>query len=354
MIDWIRGGRTTKFRYVRVSWPDMAELSQIEGVTGCSVDENALTALKVSGTLDYANMEDIGDDLIRIYSISESAGETETVCHATLFATTPSSTWSGESRTGTADMYSTLWILQQASPEGTYTVNEGANAVDVAAQIARDHNLKVVVTPADKTVSTSHSWDENESFLDIVNWLLDFAGYGSANVDAYGNIIMAPYVEPGSKAVAWTFSDTHDGVSDAEISHEYDIYNVPNVVRVVCSNADGEPMVAVATNADPENPYSTVRRKKRIVRTETVSDIESQAALDAKAEELLLSGMTVVEKIGVKHVWVPIEVSDAVQIDYQESDKVMKMAVVSRKTNMTPDLDCTTTTRRFVNLLEVS
>ncbi len=354
VIDWTLSGRTTSMRYVRVSWPDMGELGEIKGVTGCTIEENSLSALKVSGTLDYADMDDIGDDMIRIYSDSEAGGKRETVCHATLFATTPESTWSGESRTGAADMYSVLWVMQQGGPEGTYTVEAGQNAVSVAAKIARDCNLAVVATASDKTVATSHTWDDGASWLEIANWLLDFAGFGSATVDAFGNVIMAPYVDPGEKAVAWTFSDTVSGVSDSEISHEYDTYCVPNVVRAVCSNADGDPMVAVAINDDPENPYSTVRRKKRIVRTETLSDIADQAALEAKARELLLSGMSVVEKIEIGHSWACFNIGDAVQIDYWKSGKVMKMAAVARTCKMTPDLDCTTTVRRFVNLLEVS
>ncbi len=354
MIDWTLGGRKTRIRYVRVSWPDMGELGEISGVTGCTVEENSLSSLKASGSLDYAGMDDIGDDLVRVYSHSEVAGEGETVCHATLFAVTPSSKWSGPSKTGTADLYSVLWVMQQSGPEGTYTVDAGENAVAVAAGIAEDCGLKAVATACAKTVTTSHIWDDGASWLEIANWLLDFAGYGSATVDAYGNVVMAPYVDPGSKAVAWTFSDSESGVSDPEILHEYDTYSVPNVVRAVCSNADGDPMVSVAINDDPENPYSTVRRKKRIVRTETVSDIENKAALDAKAEELLKAGMSVVEKIEVKHSWARFAVGDAVQIDYRKSGKVMKMGAVSRTCKMTPDLDCTTVTRRFVSLLEVT
>ena len=64
--------------------------------------------------------------------------------------------------------------------------------------------------------------------------------------------------------------------------------------------------------------------------------------------------MSVVEKIEIGHSWACFNIGDAVQIDYWKSGKVMKMAAVARTCKMTPDLDCTTTVRRFVNLLEVS
>lgn len=355
MIDWTKGGRTTSFRYVRVAWPTMEELGEIEGVVGCTIEENDLTSLKVTGSLEYVDLIDLGDDLVRIYSDSEVAGERETVCHATLFVSTPTSTIIGEVRTGTADMYSSLLALQQASPDQTYTADVGANPVSLAKQIAEDCGLRVIYTPSGYTLSTSHSFDEeSDNWLEIVNYLLDVAGYSSVSVDAYGNVIMAPYVDLSNKTPACKMSDTDDDVTAGEFNHEIDTYDVPNVVKVTCSNADGDPLVAIATNNDPENPYSTVARKKRIVRSEMVSEIEGQAAIDAKAKELLRSSMLVVERVEIDHAWKPFSVGDAIDFDYRKSDMVMRLATVKRTTKMTPDIACTTTARRFVNLLEAT
>lgn len=355
MIDWAHGGRTTAFRYVRVAWPTMDELGEIEGVTGCEIEENDLTSLKVTGSLEYANLDDLGDDMVRIYSDSEVAGERETVCHGTLFVSTPSSTVTGEVRTGTADMYSALLAMQQTSPDQTYTADAGSNPVSLAQKLAENCGLKVVATPSGYTLSTSHSFDEeSDSWLDIANYLLDVAGYTSVAVDSFGNAIMAPYVDLSSKTPACKMSDTEDDVTAGEFDHELDTYDVPNVVKVTCSNADDTPLVSIATNADPENPYSTVSRKKRIVRTETVSEIEGQAALDAKAAELLKSSMLVVEKIEIEHAWKPFRVGDAIDFDYRKSDMRVRLATVKRSTKMTPDIACTTTARRFVNLLEAT
>ena len=97
-MNWTKEGRLDRFRYVRVSWPDMAELGEIGNVTGATVTENSLAELKASGSLEYVGPLDIGDDLVRIYSDSKLDGEQETVCHATFFATTPQTDWSGAVR----------------------------------------------------------------------------------------------------------------------------------------------------------------------------------------------------------------------------------------------------------------
>lgn len=351
-MNWTREGRLDRFRYIRVKWPEMTEVEQVEGIATATITENALTTLKVSGTLSYINPIDIGDDLLRIYSDSELDEEKETICHGTFFITTPDSNWSGVTRSGTADMYSTLWILQQNKITETYTVPMNAEAVTLAANLAKGfgNNLNVVATASSKTVNTDHTWDAGTTYLEIINWLLDFAGYSSADVDAYGNIIMAPYVEPADKAASITFSDTQDTVSESSFSHEFDTFEVPNKVVCICSNADNEGMKAEAVNADPENPYSTVARNKLIVRVEQVSDIANQAALEAKAKELLLSSMSVVESIEISHAYQPFNVGDAIQMDYSKAGYIKKLVTVSREKQMVPGIRCKTKARRFVNL----
>lgn len=350
-MNWEKEGRLDRFRYVRVSWPDMAEVSQLGGVTGATVTENSLSSLKASGTLSFSEGLDIGDDLVRIYSDSELDGERATVCHATLFATTPQSDWSGIARSGTADLYSVLWLLQQNRVVETFTAEAGANAVATAEALARENGLNVVATASDACVNTAHTWDAGTTHLEIVNWLLGFAGYASADVDAYGNVLMRPYVDPASKQPSATFSDTLDSVSAPGFSHELDAYEVPNRVTVVCSNAGSEPMVAHAVNDDPENPYSTVARGKSLVRVETVSDIADQAALQKKADELLRSSTSVVETVEVSHSYQPFSVGDAVYLDYVKAGYRKKLVSVSREMRMVPGIRCRTKARRYVNLL---
>lgn len=349
---WSKDGRLDKFRYVRVRWPAMVEAEEIRNITFATITENSLTTLKASGTLGYIGSLDIGDDLIRIYSDSTLDDETETICHGTFFATTPQSSWSGATRSGTADMYSVLWILQQNRIVETYTVEAGANALALARDLAQGNgnNLTVVATASDKRVNTSHTWDAGTTYLEIVNWLLDFAGFSSAGVDAYGNVCMTPYVAPADKSPIVIFSDTLDSVSEPSFTHELDTFEVPNKVTVICSNAESEPMVAHAVNDDPESPYSITARGKVLTRVETVSDIADMSALQARAEELLLSAMSVVESIEIGHSYQPFQVGDAILMDYSKAGYSKRLVTVSCEKQMIPGIKCKTKARRFVNL----
>lgn len=354
MIDWHRSGRTDVFRYVLVEWPTFRELGEIKNVVSCTITENSLSSLKASGKLECCSDPAIGDNLVRVYSDSTLGGMAQTICHGTFFATTPSATISDVADGVACDMYSTLWILQQNKVVETYTAPAGTNAVDLAAELAKGYGnkLNVIATPSGAALSADHTWDAGTSYLEIVNWLLDFAGYGSVGVDAYANAIMAPYVPPASKAPRVTFSDTQDSLSESSFTRTFDTFEVPNKVVVICSNAESEPMKATAINDDPENPYSTTARGKLIVKVERVSDIADQAALDAKARELLFSGMSVVESIEFTHAFLPFEVGDAVLMDYTRSNFVRKMVTTSREKKMIPGMRCKTSARRFVNLLD--
>lgn len=353
-MNWLKSGRLDKFRYVRVRWPDMVELEEIKGIVSATVTENSLTTLKASGTLEYVGGLGIGEDLVRVYSDSYLDGASETICHGTFFATTPQSSWSGTARAGKADMYSVLWVLQQNKNSETFTAEAGTNAVSLAKDLAENYgnNLTVIATASNACLNTAQTWDSGTTHLGIINDLLSFAGYASADVDAYGNVIFVPYVDSADKGPVVIFSDTQDSVSEAAFSHELDTFEVPNKVSVICSNAENEPMIADAWNLDPENPYSIPVRNKVLVRVERVSDIVDYAALERKAKDLLLSGMSVVESIEITHSFQPFQMGDALLMDYSKAGYTQKLVSVSREKQMVPGIRCKTKARRFVNLYQ--
>lgn len=352
MFNWNSSHRTTSFRYVRVKWPTFAEMGVVGDVTDCTIDESLFTSLKATGSLDYINLPDIGDDMIRVYSDSILGDKKATVCHGTFFVSTPSGNISEGIKTGTAQMYSTLLVMRQNKFDETYTVEKGKNIIDAAKALVTECKLNAVTTPSDKVTSTAHSWDAGTEYLEIANDLMEMAGYDSLSVSPYGDAIISPAVDLSEKVPAVTISDTEDSVGARSFSHELDTYDVPNVVTVTFTNADNDPMTATAVNDDPENPYSTVSRGKRIVRHETVDEIANQKALNEKAQELLKSSMMPVESIEIPHAYLPFNLGDAVMFDYRRSNMVMKMSAANRTTKMTPSITCETRIRRFVNLLE--
>jgi hypothetical protein len=363
-MDWHSSGRIDAFEYTRVdknTFEDKEIITVLEN--GGQIDRNALTPLKVSATVPFFEWLDVGNDYLRIYSISTLFGETVRIAHGTFLVSVPSSTLSdsrneykdetGEIysvplRRGTANLYSLLLLLQEQKLREPLTIYAGTQTVLKAFEIITDAGLNVIADGSLTGLQKNASFDTGTTYLEIVNWLLDYAGFNSANVDGYGNIILKRYQDPSSLSPVVVFSDTDPKCTFApDVLHEFDIFSVPNQVILTVSNADTV-MNSIATNDDPNSRYSTVSRGRIIAHTETIDDIESQAALDAKAQQILISLTSAVESVIVKHPYEPFEMLDGALLNYSKAEVTVSGSIPSSKTILKISMPCETRVRRFV------
>ena len=321
-MNWFSSGRVDTFRFVRVRWGTWTETEELEGIIGGTLERNDSTAIKASGSLDYILEPALGSDLVRVYSDSyyPPTGERTSIAQGTYLASTPSSTYRGAIEEGTADLYGVLHVLAEDSFAEPLVVPAGTRAVDKAAEIVREAGLPVVASESPATLGSPAVFDDKDtSKLDAVNWLLDFAGFASAGCDGYGTVLMQPYQDPSLRLPVLALEDDGACIFRSGVVREYDTFDVPNVVVVVCSNAQAGSMTAKAVNDDPQSAFSTVARGREIVRKETVSDIASQEALQAKAEALLAAKTSMVEGFEITHAFVPLEMGDVCSLTYRKA-----------------------------------
>ena len=359
MIDLRKSGRTTSWRFVRVRWVPsdsttntparFEELGEVGGIESCSIDEAKLTSLKVSGSVVYVGNLDLGDDLLRVYADMELDGQRESKCYGTFFCYSSKESIANGVHAGTADLYSTLTVLDKMLLESdvTLTAIDGSVIEEFMWDAAR---LPFILTPTAKTLSVSCSWDAGTSTLDVMNDVCDALGYGSLDVDVYGNVVAAPYQDPDSKEPADTFSDTEDDVCNEEVEREWDVHDTPNVVVVRCRKQDDTTVSGTARNDDAHNAYSTVSRKREITRVEDVEGLATAEECQAKAEALLIEGMQAIERLTVRHAGKRFEAGDTVAMDYQRSGLDGKFSAYKRSIKATPDIESETTMRRTVRL----
>lgn len=99
---------------------------------------------------------------------------------------------------------------------------------------------------------------------------------------------------------------------------EQDLSSVPNKFVVVGEGSDStSALSAVATNENPESPYSVQARGRWITRTETGAE-GSQEVLDRLAQRRLIDAMSPVAKLAVTHAIVPLEPNQV--IDFRATD----------------------------------
>ncbi len=347
-MDWLRSGRTDSFTFQRIAWPSFDYVGDIACVTSCSITRSAGTGLKVSASLGVSERLAIGNDLVRIVSRSELGGVREDVVHATLFASCPSRDAYYGSSEGVVDLYSTLTVLEKKKVRSTLSIPAGTNAVDWAREAVESLGLRCTFAPSSARLNVAKTYERDTSYLAVVNGLLDFANYASADVNGYGGIVLKPYVDPSGRSAARTIRSDADGIAAPEFSIEEDYFDVPNVVSLVCSNEKGS-CSATAEFSDPASPLSTANRFE-VTYTEQIDDVASQAALEAKARSRLQDKLSFVERTTVRHPYLPDEVGSVWAVEYPQAGYSVRGTIYEQDIEMAPGMETRTTLRRFVDV----
>ncbi|MCL1846957.1 MAG: hypothetical protein FWF91_03210 [Coriobacteriia bacterium] len=353
-MDW-RYSRKTTFRYMlteRTTLRDVEELYCFED--GGEIEENDLSAIKAAGSLPYVYPPKIGNDYLRVYSVHEQKGETLEVLHGTFIASTPSSELNRGVTRGSLKMYSLLQIVQDIGITKPLSIPKNTVAISFASSLLagigteQTGRLAVMADASSAKLKSTWTYDAGTSYLEIVNDLASFAGFAPVGIDAFGVIRLFAYTDPTLRAPSVVLRDDEGGCSFAPaVTHELDYFSVPNIVVVILSN-DEEGTVATARNDDALSVYSTVSRGREIVHTETVSDIEGQAALDAYAARRLAELSSSVESVEVTHRWMPYATGEGALLSYSEAGFEMGGTIVEKRYVLTPSMPTTMRLRRFI------
>lgn len=357
-MDWHSSEFKTSYQYVQVDRSTFADKQELEVFeNGGQIDRKALTATKVSGYVPFVSMPEIGNDFLRIYLTAEAAGQRQKVALGTFLVSAPSSTLTGKRdymqiplRTGAAALDSLLRIVDEQHFSSPVSLSAGTLAIGAARAIVEAEGLSVVADSSTVELQKDMVFDSGENKLDAINMLLEYAGFSSLDIDGYGTARMRRYVDPALLSAAVVWSDRVPGCTFVpEVKHEFDKSNVPNKVIAIYSS-EQTTMTAVAINDDPGNQYSTVSRGREVTHVETVSEVESQAALEAKARQVLISLTSAVEHITIEHSFEPFELGDGAMLDYSAAGQQFSGVVVSSSMKLAPSMPCTTGVRRFVRM----
>lgn len=205
-------------------------------------------------------------------------------------------------------------LLDQDKSYMTISLEQGHNAVEWAKifiEIMVGESA-IVYNPSDVTLPATMVWRAGTPYLDIVNDLLDLAGYERVWVDRYGRFILRPQIDIQNRSPVWTFAAGETAIHSPEWGRSQNIAEVPNRVILRTSGTDEVPeMLAVANNMDPDSPWSRPSRGYWVTR---VYDVEApdQVTLDSMAQRYLSNATRAVAHLEVRHAWVPYEGGDVV------------------------------------------
>ena len=323
---------STSYRYVRVSRETGYETGLLSMLKGGSITRNNDVRIREQAECDVVGAFDLGPDLVRIYMNAEWAdGTRESVVLGTFLPIAPSRDVRAGYSTSTVKMYGRLQELLDDKFSVPVTLEKGANAVEAAKAVCEQSGLEVIAEDSDYTITDPRSYgigaetnnsEVGNTKLDMVNDLLDLAGFRGAFTDPMGRIVLQTYREPMSIEPTWDFAEGINAKFEAEMTDERDITSAANHV-VVRYATEEEVVVGEAWDTDPDSDLSTVSRGRVITNDYSYTSLpegktasDRQAYADRRAQTLLSTAQSTIRRITMTHAYAPVSVNETVRIDY--------------------------------------
>lgn len=319
---------------------------ELEGVepTG-ELDWAYNASIKGSGQI---NLTDLGQDVdwlnarvqpVATITTGQEGDEVQEYPLGVYIPSTPQENWNDLGRSWTIDLLDKASILDQdimsdeAGNPITFSLEPGENVIEVVKTIiASVGEDSPAILPGNETVLNPMTWEIGTSKLEIVNDLLLSANYYSLWCDGYGQFQAVKYEDNPSPiySILDPFSKTINSLMAPDWHRENDIYSVPNKFVAVSQGTEEEPaLVAIATNTDPDSPYSYPRRGRWITETELDIEAVSQEALNDIAIRKLDIASSVSNMIEIRHSFLPqLRVNSTVRFSNPDA-KISTLATIT-------------------------
>lgn len=348
MADWTSPFEAS-YRVMRVSRATGLEVGQVAGVvSGGTIERNADTATKESGTLTAVGWEGVGPDLVRVWmDATFDDGSTESVALGTFLPSVSERSVGGASVTATVTLTGRLRELSDDMFGQAFSLPAGIVAVDYARQIGEGAGFEVIADESSYALSdrvyygvsaSSDLGNQAETKLDVINDLLSRAGFSSASCDAMGRLVLSRYVEPADRAPAWSFVEGPSATFLRTVTDNRDSSGVANRVYAVYSgdSADGSTGVVGAAEDTSGGEWSIATVGRVIAHKESYSESATQEEADAKAAELLRTSQAVVRRLTISHVYAPVTIGDSIDFLYPSRGVSGRLGVRTQRITLGP------------------
>ena len=336
MIDWTASMQQT-FEYYTVdpnTWKDVKLLTNVKSST-INRDSDAETL--GSATIDIT--ESVGESYIRIYLVIIQNGVTYKVPLGTVLVQTPSSSFDGKISSVSMDAYTPLLELKENPPPLGYSILKDENIMQQAYLIVRERaRAPVIKTDCDTNLFSDFVANTEDTWLSFLTDLIANAKY-TFDLDELGRILFAPKQDTASLQPVWTYDDSNSSILYPDINITHDLYDVPNAVEVVYSDAKNH-FRAKVVNDDENSPTSIQNRGREILRRITNPDVlgdPTENQIKEYAKQALRDLSTLEYKISYKHAYCPVRVGDCVRLNYTRAGLInIKAKVISQSIKCEP------------------
>lgn len=238
--------------------------------------------------------------------------------------------WEDTGRIWKLSLLDRTTVPSQDVVDQSYAVAAGTNILqEVRSILASCGEYMTVDDSVDLATRNGMVWEAGTSKLNIINDLLDAAGYSSLWMDGWGNFQATPRVLPADRSIEYELLtgvqrelvDGGKSIYSSDWSRERDSFKVPNKVIAVqaAGGEDEEALVGQWTNEDPASPYSYPRRGRWI--PEVLDSVECPEGtpaeilefLNNRARATLIQMSAVQAEVKVEHLPIPVRVGDVLR-----------------------------------------
>ena len=266
-----------------------------------SLDSEAQIVRTARFTLHAGISRDIDflHNLIRpVVIIDENEEHKETPLGVFLLSS-PSQRTTPAGITTSVEAYDRTQILLEDRVTDRYFLPKGYKYSSAITSLVSSAGIRsIFIDQNEKTLRRDREWEIGTSKLEIINALLNEMNYNAIYTDGKGIMRCTPYKLPWQKIPEVTYcTDDFSRILSTGSEKTADIFNIPNVWVCVASNAEDSPLVSKFENTNPASLTSTIRRKRRIVKFETISDIADQESLDAYVKQQAYKSSNIYEEL---------------------------------------------------------
>lgn len=331
-VDLLVGGRVTDYRFDLLDSEENL-IGVLDSVSPeGSLDWTTATAIKGGGSITVTDVDGHGIDWLNVrirpavLLSSDGGGPVAEYPLGVFLVSAPVRTMTAEGSTLAIELLDKLSILDQdivtddSLMPVSFVAPINANVIATVVDLIQGcGEATPALTPGAETLAASMVWEVGVPVLQIVNELLEAAGYFSLYTDGAGQYRADKYVAPSARPpiyeAANPFSAGESSLMSPEWTHDRDIYGVPNrYVAISQGSGETEGLIAVATNESPSSPYSFQARGRWITRTVTGVEATSQAELQTRAQMGLSGASAVTSALSIQHVFLPeLRINQAVR-----------------------------------------
>ena len=336
MPDWTKSMKQT-FEYYTVDPGTWKNSKKLLNIKSSSITRDSDAATLGSATFEATDM--LGECYIRTYIVTSQNGVTEKFPLGTHLVQTPSSSFDGKKRDVSMDAYTPLIELKENTPDLGYSIFKNENIMDNAYNIVRDNaRAPVVKAVCDDKLYGDFVANTDDTWLTYTTDLIANAKH-LFDLDELGRIIFLPKQELDAMQPVFTYTDDNSSILYDDISVNHDLYNIPNVVEVICATNTGIYHARVV-NDDPNSPTSTISRGREIRRMVTdpkISGNPTESMITEYAERLLKELSTLEYTVSYTHAYCPVRLGDCVRLNYTKAGITnIKAKVISQNIKCEP------------------